>query len=244
MGDVAHQFRPGVVLREALQSGYSLFDEARDHLSVDPTTNGVRMFYRSAATSPTEADSTWMELRYYRYSHQMWIGFLRVAIPHRGKGIGRRLALVAEDVSNALEAESILVFPLFSARSFWLELGYKQSARTARVMLKSPCPRSPAGRWTKRAARMRRFCTPRWRPPSGTALHLGNASQSFSCDFNDSNLEELLPDRWGAQHPKAAHPTIRRIPCHAYTAPATCGYTTRGRSAQRAMLLSIGSVSG
>lgn len=67
-------------------------------------------------------------------TNEMWIGFLHVALPLRSVGLGRQLVRAAEESGRTLGMNAVCVFPLRSAQSYWLQLGYRPHQYTAKVL--------------------------------------------------------------------------------------------------------------
>ena len=66
----------------------------------------------------------------------MWIGWLTVATRLQLSGVGSQLVKVAETIARTMEVQSICVFPLGPANSFWKKMGYAPHLRAARVLCK------------------------------------------------------------------------------------------------------------
>lgn len=109
---------------------------ASDTIRVDWILDRIHLEYIAESATSSSCDKTYIQLRYYPAQQLVWIHYLHVASEFRSQGLGRRLRQAAEEVARELGAESVFVFPLTRARSFWERAGYEPNPRTARVLTK------------------------------------------------------------------------------------------------------------
>ena len=122
------------VVRFALEgSGFHV--RSGDVLLVEHEHRSIRIDYATFLDSAS--DPTRMTLRLHPLTEVMWIESLRIAVPLRSTGRGRRLVAAAEGVACHTGIGSINVYPLSAARAFWLRIGYQSHPRTSRVLSKS-----------------------------------------------------------------------------------------------------------
>ncbi len=95
-----------------------------------------RIRYATTEFTDRPGNVTQVRLAWRSTLEELWIGYLHVASQFRGRGLGKRLVLASEQLAYRLNARSIQVYPLQSAREFWLDRGFAPHPRTARVVIK------------------------------------------------------------------------------------------------------------
>ena len=155
--------RSAETVREMWEMARTIFGEAfphftpADQLVVEGGIHRLKLTYVSSRTSPDPQDITRVELCFHFNSREMWIGWLTVSTRLRLSGVGSQLVKVAETISRATGVQSIRVFPLVSANSFWKKMGYAPHLRAARVLCKelsaSPPTRAAVASDQRRACR-------------------------------------------------------------------------------------------
>jgi len=109
---------------------------AYDTIRVDWIHDQIHLEYVAESATSGSRDKTYIQLRYYPAQRLVWIHFLQVASGFRSQGLGHRLRQAAEGDARELGADSVFVFPLTQARSFWERAGYEPNPNTARVLTK------------------------------------------------------------------------------------------------------------
>lgn len=112
------------------------FSDRDDLLVLGEGPSQYQITYVSKRASGNSQDLTRVELSFPSDSNEMWIRWLGIAASQRSLGLGLKLAQTAEKVAFEMGIRNILVFPLFSAFSFWKKIGYLPHPRMARVLCK------------------------------------------------------------------------------------------------------------
>lgn len=151
-----------IAIRDVLRRELPFF-RGDDIVTVERMPQDIRIVYSSAQTSDSPSDPTVLKLRLRPDVREMWIGDLRVSVPFRGTGLGRRLVSAAEEIARETGMTEVNVFPLSSAWGFWLKMEYAPHRHIARVLSKPVDPDSCMQIQTGQRAR---------EPGSDTAQHV------------------------------------------------------------------------
>lgn len=129
-------------VRVIWETARTIFGEVFPHFSpddqivVEERTRPLILTYVSSRMSPDARDLTRLELCFHLDRSEMWISWLAVATQLRLVGVGSQLVNVAETIAQAIGVQSICVFPLVSANTFWEKMGYFSHLGAARVLCK------------------------------------------------------------------------------------------------------------
>ena len=125
-------------VKSVFRNVVSCFSGDGTTIQIQGEVNGnLRVVHYSALASVPPSDQTRMGLHLRLDIRELWIVSLHVGVSFRSTGLWRQLVNAAEEIARTAGTPIVNVFPLVSARSFWLKMGYRSLGCNSRVLAKN-----------------------------------------------------------------------------------------------------------